>query len=151
MEQEVRALYARLIEAWNSRRAADFAALFVDDGHIVGFDGSQADSAADIAAHLGEVFGGHQTAAYVTRVRDVRALGSSAAVLRAVVGMVPPGGADINPAVNAIQSMVAANSTNSGGAWRIVLLQTTPAAFHGRPDLVEALTNELRGLVASRG
>ena len=31
--------------------------------------------------------------------------------------------------------------------WRVVLLQTTPAAFHGRPDLAEALTRELRQLL----
>ena len=30
------------------------------------------------------------------------------------------------------------------GEWRISLFQNTPAQFHGRPDLVERLTRELR-------
>src|SRR5215207_2766422 len=105
-DNEMRALYARILDAWNARSAQDFAAQFVDDGHIVGFDGSLADSAAEIQAHLSQVFGSHMTAAYVARVREVRSLSEQAALLRAVVGMVPPGGSDINSAANAIQSLV---------------------------------------------
>ncbi len=48
--------------------------------------------------------------------------------------------------VNAIQSLVAVRDTDH---WRAMLLQSTPAAFHGRPDLAEALTAELRALVPS--
>ena len=143
--QEVSDLYRALLDAWNARDARAFASLFTDDGHIVGFDGSQADSAAEIQAHLSQVFGSHATAAYVARVREVRLLGDDAALLRAVVGMVPPGQSDINPAVNSIQSVVAEHV--AGPTWRVVLLQTTPAAFHGRPDLAEALTRELRQLL----
>jgi hypothetical protein len=62
-------------------------------------------------------------------------------VLRAIVGMVPPGQADLNPAVNAHQTLVAAKRA---GTWRIVLMQTTPAQFHGRPELVQQMTDELR-------
>jgi hypothetical protein len=58
--------------------------------------------------------------------------------------MVPPGGSDINPAVNAIQSLVA---TKPDGEWRIVLFHNTPAAFHGRPEANTALTAELRQLI----
>jgi uncharacterized protein (TIGR02246 family) len=140
----VEALYRRLLDRWNAHDAAGFAGLFVADGHIVGFDGSQADSGADIEAHLREVFGSHETAAYVAKVREVRLVGAQAVVLRAVVGMVPPGGNDVNPAVNSIQTMVA---ERIGDEWRTVMLQTTPAAFHGRPDLVEQLTTELRNEV----
>jgi hypothetical protein len=49
--------------------------------------------------------------------------------------------ADINPAVNAVQSLLA---VKQDGRWRIALLQNTPAAFHGRPDLSDQLTAELR-------
>jgi len=62
-------------------------------------------------------------------------------VLRAVVGMIPSGGSDIEPARNAHQTLVAAKQD---GEWRIVLFQNTPAQFHGRPDLAERLTRELR-------
>ena len=82
-------------------------------------------------------------AAYVGKVREVRELtGTGVVVLRAVVGMVPPGADDINPDVNAVQTMVAASGRD--GELRIALLQSTPAAFHGRPDEVDALTAELR-------
>ena len=144
MEAEVRALYERLLTAWNNRDAHAFAAQFLDAGHIVGFDGSQADSASEIGAHLGEVFASHPTAAYVWKIREVQPLGPDAALLRAVVGMVPPGQAQLNPAVNAIQSLVAVRSS---GGWRAALLQSTPAALHGRPELVQALTDELSALV----
>ena len=143
--QGVADLYRALLDAWNARDARAFARLFTADGHSVGFDGSQADTAAEIEAHLSQVFEGHATAAYVARVREVRLLGETAALLRAVVGMVPPGQSDINIAVNSIQSMVAERV--AGPTWRVVLLQTTPAAFHGRPDLAEALTRELRQLL----
>jgi len=63
------------------------------------------------------------------------------AILRAIVGMVPPGQVDLNPALNAHQTVVASRRE---GIWRIELLQTTPAQFHGRPDLVQQMTEELR-------
>jgi uncharacterized protein (TIGR02246 family) len=145
VEDEVRGLYQRILDAWNRRSARDYAAQFAEGGYIVGFDGSQADSAREIEAHLSEVFGSHETAAYVAKVRGVQPMGDGAALLRAVVGMVPPGGSDINPAVNALQTLVA---VRGAGTWQAVLLQSTPAAFHGRPELAEALTQELRALLS---
>jgi uncharacterized protein (TIGR02246 family) len=71
----------------------------------------------------------------------VRPLGSGGALLRAVVGMIPPGAGELDPARNAHQTVVA---EERDGRWRIVLFQNTPAQFHGRPDLAEQLTEELR-------
>ena len=71
-------------------------------------------------------------------------LAGDVAILRAVVGMIPPGQADINPAVNALQTVVA---TKSAGQWRIVLFQNTPAQFHGRPELTHQLNEELRAVL----
>lgn len=84
------------------------------------------------------------TSAYIGNVREVRFLSPAVAILRAVVGMVPHGKTDINPATNAIQSLVA---VKRNGQWRIALFQNTPAQFHGRPDLVEPLTEELRQML----
>jgi uncharacterized protein (TIGR02246 family) len=137
-------LYDQLLDCWNQRSAGDFAALFSENGSVVGFDGSQMHGRAAIAAELGRIFADHQTAPYVGKVREVRLLAPDVALLRAIVGMVPPGQADINPAVNAVQSLVA---TRQAGAWRIALFQNTPAQFHGRPDLAEQLTSELRQLL----
>lgn len=48
---------------------------------------------------------------------------------------------DDPPETNAHQTLVAARV---GRRWQVVLSQNTPAAFHGRPDLVEAMTQELQ-------
>lgn|SRR5512147_902257 len=140
------ALYTRLLEAWNRRDASGFAAQFADDGSTVGFDGSQLDGRSAIASELDRIFNHHTPATYVARVRELRTLGSGAVLLRAVAGMVPPNGSAIKPDVNAIQSLVA---TAEDGAPRIALFQSTPAQFHGRPQLVEQLTAELQRVVDS--
>ena len=138
---EIRELYARLLDAWNGRDAEAFAALFGDDGAMIGFDGSQAAGSSAIHDHLRPIFADHPTAAYVARVRGVRMLAPGVALLNAAAGMVPPGGDDLNPAVNTLQTVVAARA---GDGWRIVLFQNTPAQFHGRPDLTEQHLAELR-------
>ena len=62
-------------------------------------------------------------------------------MLRAVAGMIPPGQTEINPKVNAIQTLVTQEET---GKFKIVIFQNTPAAFHGRPELSLQLTSELQ-------
>jgi hypothetical protein len=59
--------------------------------------------------------------------------------------MIPHGEADIDPKINAVQSLVAV--INKGDDWKIALFQNTPAQFHGRPELGEELTKELRALL----
>jgi uncharacterized protein (TIGR02246 family) len=143
-EAEVRALYHDLLESWNRRDAAAFAALFTPDATVVGFDGSQMNGRAEIESSLRSIFAHHVTAAYVGLVREVRPLAIDVRLLRAVAGMVPPGETELNPAVNTIQALVAVAAE---GQWRIAHYQNTPAQFHGRPDLAEALTAELRKLL----
>lgn len=145
-EKEVRSLYARLIEGWNERNAQAMADPFAQDGSMVGFDGSQVEGRDGIREHLKPIFASHPTPPYVTIVRSVRFLGEDAAVLRAIAGMVPPGKTDIEPAFHAIQTVVA---EKQDGVWQVVHFQTTPAQFHGRPELVEEMTEELRALLES--
>jgi uncharacterized protein (TIGR02246 family) len=140
----VRLLYREWLERWNERGAGRYAALFAEDGNIVGFDGSPENGRAEIEWHIGQIFADHQTATYVGIIREVRFLAPGVALARAVAGMVPPGKSDLNPAVNAVQTLVA---VKQGGEWRIALAQATPAQFHGRPELSEALTTELRQLL----
>lgn len=144
-EIEVRALYQQLLDAWNKRNADAFAASFAEDGEVVGFDGSQMSGRTEIASTLRQIFADHLTAPYVSKVRGVRLLSPDVALLRAVVGMVPHGRSDIEPSLNALQTLVA---TKRDGQWRITLFQNTPAQFHGRPELVQQLTEELRQLLA---
>jgi uncharacterized protein (TIGR02246 family) len=146
-ERATRELYQRLIEAWNKRNARDFALVFASNGSIVGFDGSQVNGQLEIGAHLSEIVSHHQTATYVTIVREVRPIGSDVTVLRANAGMVPPGKDDIDPELNAVQSVVAARK---GGKWEIALFQNTPATFHDRPELSKKLSEELRAVLRGK-
>jgi uncharacterized protein (TIGR02246 family) len=142
-----RDLYDRLIEAWNKRNARDYALLFASNGSIIGFDGSQVNGQTEIGGHVSEIFSHHQTASYVSIVRDVRTIAGEVTLLRANAGMVPPGKDDINPEMNAVQSMVAARK---GGKWEIALFQNTPAAYHERADLSKKLTDELRSVLRKK-
>jgi uncharacterized protein (TIGR02246 family) len=143
-ERGARELYEKLIQSWNKRNARDFALLFASNGSIVGFDGSQVNGQLDVGAHVSEVFSHHQTAAYVTIVREVRPITADLVLVRANAGMVPPGKDDINPELNAVQSLVAAWKS---GKWEIALFQNTPAAYHDRPELSKKLTEELRAVL----
>jgi hypothetical protein len=80
-------------------------------------------------------------------VREIRPLAPTIFVLRAVAGMIPPGKSEINPAVNAVQTLVAQKQLD---VFRIAIFQNTPAAFHGRPELSQQLTQELQEAVNSR-
>lgn len=137
-------LYEQILFAWNQRDAAAMAALFEEDANLVGFDGSQVDSRGAIEEHLRPIFAEHPTAAYVAKVREIRMLGPAVGILRAVAGMVPPGAGDLNPALNTIQTLVA---TQHAEGWRAALFQSTPAAWHGRPQDSAALTEELRDVM----
>jgi len=114
---------------------------------VVGFDGSQMNGQSEIAATLRAIFADHQTARYVAKLREIRRLGSGVMLLRAVVGMIPPGKTEINPAVNAVQSLAVVMEAAQP---RIAPLDNTPAALHDRPHMVEQLTAELAD-VARRG
>jgi uncharacterized protein (TIGR02246 family) len=93
---------------------------------------------------LRPIIADHPTAAFVAKVREIRMLGRDVGILRAVVGMIPPGSGDINPAVNTIQTLVAVQNADG---WRVTLFQSTPAAWHGRPQDSAALTEELRDVM----
>src|SRR4051812_13503935 len=141
---DVGALYQQVLGSWNGRDAAAYAALFAEDASVVGFDGSQMNGRTEIATEIGRIFADHPTSRYVGKVREVRLLTPDVAIVRAVVGMVPPGQTELNPNVNAIQSLVAIRHS---GQWQIALFQNTPAQFHGRPELAQQLTDELRQLL----
>lgn len=133
-------LYTRLLEGWNARDAGAFAAQFASSGSAVGFDGSQLDGREAIRSELAHIFADHTPATYVAKVREVRALGPGAMLLRGVAGMVPPGQSALMAERNAVQSLVA---VLEDGEPRIAMFQNTPARFDGRLQLTEHLTTEL--------
>lgn len=141
-DESVAGLYKQLLHAWNERDARAYAALFAANANVTGFDGSQMDGPAVIESMLAGIFAHHQTAPFVWKVREVRSLAPGVALLRAVAGMTKDG--EINPAVNAVQTLVVRQVE---GQWLIELFQNTPAQFHGRAELAEALTKELQDLL----
>ncbi len=147
VEAEVQRLYDTMIDAWNRRDAAGMAWAFAADGSLVGFDGTQVNGSKNIEAHLAPIFAHHPTPAFVTLTREVRTLGNGTVILRADTGMIQQGKAEINSALNAVQSLVA---VRRDGRWQVALFQNTPAAFHGRPQEVERYTADLRGAALKR-
>lgn len=139
---ELKELYQRLIEAWNKRDASGMAKLFVDEGEMIGFDGSLASGSKGVFSHLEPIFASYPTPPFISKIKDVRPLNSSnAAVVRAIVGMVPPGREELEPSLNAHQTLIAVKVE---GNWLIELFQNTPARYDGRPELIEQMTNELK-------
>lgn len=143
-QKKVTALYQQLLDAWNNQNARGMADLFAEDGEQIGFDGSQSIGSSDIFAHLEPIFKHHRTARFVSKVKSVCFLSQDIAILRAIAGMVPPGQSDINPSVNTHHTLVVQEIE---GELRIILFQNTPAQYHGRPELVEQMTEELRQLL----
>jgi uncharacterized protein (TIGR02246 family) len=144
---DVETLYFLLLEKWNARDAAGYAALCTPHGYVIGFDGSELVGRTAIEASLRAIFAHHQTPTFVAKVRSVE-LFADVAILRAVAGMVPAGRHDLDPNLNAIQTMVASHDSDR---WHVEVFHNTPAAFHGRPEAREALTQELRDVLAQRG
>lgn len=142
--QEVQNLYQTLIDAWNKRDAEGMASLFTAQGVQIGFDGSKLVGKKDILSHLVPIFENHPTPPFVTKVKNIRILGNDTAILHAIAGMIPPGKKEIDPSVNAHQTLVAVKKDDE---WQIELFQNTPAQFHGRPELVEEMTKELMEIV----
>ena len=142
--EEIRKLHADLLTCWNNKDAKGMASFCSDNANMIGFDGSEMNGQIQIENELRQIFSNHKTAKYVWKVKEVRLLNSEVALLRAIAGMVPPGKKDINPATNAIQSLIAVKRHST---WAISLFQNTPAQFHGRPELVEQMTKELSELL----
>jgi uncharacterized protein (TIGR02246 family) len=145
-DAQIRALYASFLDGWNRRSGAAVAAGFADDADIIGFDGTHHRGRLSIAADLRQIFASHQTPAYVAVVRSVRPIATNVAVLMAHAGMIPAGANDLDPDLHTVHTLVAVDE--GGSRWRISLFQSTPAGFHAFPEEREALTDELRGLLA---
>lgn len=140
-EAVIRTTYKSLLRSWNSRDANAFASHFIEDGTIVGFDGTVVDGREAIGQHLGEIFASHETPAYVLNVYWVRFLSPDFAIMYGVAGMPSLATGEINPALNSVQMMTLRRQADG---WRIALFQNTPAQLHGRPDEVARMTAELQ-------
>jgi hypothetical protein len=79
-------------------------------------------------------------------VSEIRAIAPGVTIIRSVAGLVPSGKDELKPDVNAIQGLVV---VEKGPDMKGALLQNTPAAFHGRPELAQQLTSELTEVLRS--
>ena len=138
---EVHALLARHLEAWNARDPAALAATLADDALLVGFDGSVMEGREAARATIATIFAQYATGRYVWLPRRVRELAPGVALMTSMAGLVPAGQDDVEPRLNAVQTLVL---RQSGCDWRIAVFQNTPAQFHGRPEAARSLTDELR-------
>ena len=137
----VRSMYLQLLENWNNQNADGFSSLFAENGNAIGFDGSQMNGRKQINDEISKIFANHKVSSFVGIIKEVRPLCPTVFILRAFAGMVPPGQTNINPAVNAIQTLIAQKEQEQ---FSIALFHNTPAAFHGRPELSQQLTEELQ-------
>jgi uncharacterized protein (TIGR02246 family) len=139
----VEELYANLMEAWNKRDAKAFEDLFILDGDLVGFDGTQVHGQGSIGEHLRQIFDGHPTK-YVYRITGVTQISTEVAIVRAIAGgsMSPAARReDFDPKLHAVHRLTA---VHRGGAYRVALFQMTPARLDNRPQDVEQMTADLR-------
>lgn len=144
MNTELENLYTSLIQAWNDRNAIAMASLFMDQGELIGFDGSYMKGRTTIEGELLNIFSHHKTAPFISKLKDIQFLSDEIALVRGIVGMTKDGTHEINPQVNAHQTLIA---KKQGSDWKIALFQNTPAQFHGKPELVEEMTKELQSLI----
>jgi len=61
MNSEISTLYHRLLECWNNRDAARYAALFTDNATVFDFDRSQMKGPREIEETLNKIFADHET------------------------------------------------------------------------------------------
>ena len=122
-EQAVRDLYRQFMDAWNHGSGDALAAVFTDDGDLVGFDGHHLKGRAAIAPWHQQLFDKWlKGSRLVGRVQDVRFLGPDVAVMHAVGGTIKRGKSKPSPGRNSIQTLVA---TRHGNQWHVAAFQNT--------------------------
>jgi uncharacterized protein (TIGR02246 family) len=141
-EHAIRSLYERMIDGWNKGSGQTFAEPFAPDGDLVGFDGTHLKGRQEIASFHQELFNTYvKGSRLVGKIRSVRFLSPTVAIMHAVGGTVMVGKSDIDPERNSIQTIVA---TQFDDKWCISAFQNTRAQYIGRPEQSQALTEELR-------
>ena len=140
-------LFGSLIKSWNNRDAKGMAALYAAKGCQIGFDGSQITGPGEIEKHLAPIFRDHPTHRLIFIVQEARGLGAGAGMVRAIAGMVPRDGSEIDASKNTVQTMLARKHR---GVWKVELFQNTPARLDGRPVEVAAMTGALQKLVETQ-
>ena len=123
-EAAVRALYQQLMDGWNQGSGDAFAAVFTEDGDLVGFDGTHLKGRQEIAPFHQQLFDKWlKGSRLVGEVKDVRLLHPDIAVMHAVGGTVMRGKSEPSPERDSIQTLVA--TRQEGDEWRLAGFQNT--------------------------
>jgi uncharacterized protein (TIGR02246 family) len=143
-EAAVRALYQQLMDGWNQGSGDAFAAVFTEDGDLIGFDGTHFKGRQEIAPFHQQLFDKWlKGSRLVGEVKDVRFLSPDVALMHAVGGTVMRGKSEPVPERDSIQTLVA---TRQDGEWRLAAFQNTrlhPMDSSAGPFLVWTLSDLL--------
>jgi len=122
-EAAVRALAARLVEAWNGADSRGLADVFAEDGDLIAGDGKLTSGRAAIESYFAHLL---ETMPRGTRFRltvtNVRPVAPGVALLNSSGGFLLPGDEDVTPERRGLQVLVA---VHDAGAWKATLLQRT--------------------------
>jgi uncharacterized protein (TIGR02246 family) len=122
-EAAVRALYQQLMAGWNQGSGEAFAAVFTEDGDLIGFDGTHFKGRQEIAPFHQRLFDKWlKGSRLVGEVKDVRFLSPDVALMHAVGGTVMRGKSEPVPERDSIQTLVA---THQDSEWRLAAFQNT--------------------------
>ena len=143
-EAAVRALYQQLMDGWNQGSGDAFAAVFTEDGDLIGFDGTHFKGRQEIAPFHQRLFDKWlKGSRLVGEVKDVRFLSPDVALMHAVGGTVMRGKSEPVPERDSIQTLVA---THQDSEWRLAAFQNTrlhPMDSSAGPFLVWTLSDLL--------
>jgi uncharacterized protein (TIGR02246 family) len=144
-EAAVRALYQQVMDGWNQGSGDAFAAVFTEDGDLVGFDGTHFKGRTEIAPFHQQLFDKWlKGSRLVGRVKDMRFLSPDVALMHAVGGTVMRGKSEPSPERDSIQTLVA--TRQEGNQWRLAAFQNTrlhPLDSSAGPFLVWTLSDLL--------
>jgi uncharacterized protein (TIGR02246 family) len=132
------------MDGWNQGSGAALAAVFTEDGDLVGFDGTHFKGRQEIAPFHQQLFDKWlKGSRLVGQVKDVRFLSSDVALMHAVGGTVMRGKSEPVPERDSIQTLVAARQ---GDEWRLAAFQNTrlhPIDSSAVPFLIWTLSDLL--------
>jgi uncharacterized protein (TIGR02246 family) len=129
-EAAVRGLYRQFMDAWAQGNGAGLAAVFTQDGDLVGFDGTHLKGRQEIAPFQQRLFDKWlKGTRLVGEVTDVRFLGPDVALMHAVSGTVMRGKHAPAPERDSIQTLIA--TREEGDDWRLAAFQNTRLRLMG--------------------
>jgi uncharacterized protein (TIGR02246 family) len=143
-EAAVLALYTQLMDGWNKGSGVAFSAPFVEDGHLIAFDGTHFKGRDEIVSFHQPLFDKWlKGTRLVGEVESVRFLSPDVALMHALGGTVMRGKSRPAPERDSIQTLVA---IKRDGAWRLSAFQNTrvrPMSRNARSTFIWLFTDWL--------